>query len=161
MQAERWLQIVGFALAVLFVAAVAFSLGVVVGRYGPGEWNPQQALGGPPGPPPGGPGRAPGAGPQGGARPGGNPLGGFPTPPQVLGRVRRIAGDSLLLATPQGLRTVTLTQETQFRTQAGQPLDRAALQPGDVVAVWGTFSAPGGDLLAETVVRLENPPQQP
>ncbi len=159
MSQTRLLQILGLTLAVLVIAIAAFAVGVVVGTHGWLRWNPEAALGRgvPGGLPPNSPNRAP-SGKGGGQPP--NPLGGLPAPPQVVGRLRQYQNDLLTLATPQGPRSVQLTDSTTFRTEEGGSLTLADLKPGDWLAVWGTWRDPA-TLEASFILRLKTPPPRP
>ncbi|HHS97241.1 MAG TPA: hypothetical protein ENK08_04995 [Chloroflexi bacterium] len=131
---------VGAALIVGMLLVAAFSLGVYVGEHG---WTWQGVSL---------------AGPQPRPRPGAAP----PPPPNLpglgqpdlVGRVRGIEEGRLSLATPDGPRVVETTGQTRVRTVEGGERSLDALQPGDLVAVFGHRSDGGQTLVADVVVLL-------
>ena len=142
----------GAAVIVAMLLIAAFSLGVYVGEHGftrdgltlrdPGPGNPGQA-------PPGGPDAPEQQPPANGNR-----------PPDVTGRIQKNLGESLLLATPDGPRTIELSDQTQVRTQDGKQRPLDALKPGQNVAIFGHPNGDGMVLVAESIILLP-PPQQP
>jgi hypothetical protein len=175
----------GVFIVVVIVAIAAFSLGVYVGEHGwtagppsmagPGA-PPKGPVGGlPPGqpgqqPPGGQPGQPPGGGPgQMGQPPGGGsgqpPFGPLddlpPGRPDVIGRVRSVAGDSITLETPQGPRLVTVNDEIEVKQAEGE--EEASLEdikPGTHIAVFGQFNGRGKTLVVQVIVILSPPPQK-
>ena len=161
----------GVVIVVVIVAIATFSLGVYVGERGwtagppsiagPGG-PPQGPAGGPPPgqpgqpgqpPPDGQPGQPPGGGPD---QPSFGPPGDLPPGrPNVIGRVRSVAGDSITLDTPQGPRLVTVNDETEVKRAEGE--EEASLEdiePGTPIAVFGQFNGGGKTLVAQVIVIL-------
>ncbi|RME87104.1 MAG: hypothetical protein D6770_10265 [Anaerolineae bacterium] len=155
MATNRWkvtLVALGGVVLLGMLLAAAFSLGVYVGEHG---WT-REGLNYQAGPPAGR-----GAPPTGG-RPGGGVGGLPPGRPDVVGRIRRITESALELGTPEGPRTVLLTESTRFQDERRQAITLSDLKPGDVVAVFGRFmQGDGGQLQAEVVVKLPPPSSQP
>jgi hypothetical protein len=81
-------------------------------------------------------------------------------PPDVIGRIRQNLGGSLLLATPDGPRTIELNDQTQVRTPEGEQRSLDALNPGQPVAIFGHRNGDGKVLVAESIILLP-PAQQP
>ena len=137
----------GAAVIVAMILIATFSLGVYVGEHGfTRDGLTLRGLD------PGGPAQAPRTSP-------GAPVNAN-RPPDVIGRIRQNLGGSLLLATPDGPRTIELNDQTQVRTPEGElrPLD--ALRPGQPVAIFGHRNGDGRVLIAELVMLLP-PAQQP
>lgn len=170
---QKLLIVGGVFTVVIIVAIAAFSLGVYVGEQGWTAGPPSIAgPGGPPqgpagGQPPGQPGQPPPGGqpgqPPGGTGPGQPPFGPPgdlpPGRPDVIGRVRSVAGDSITLETPQGPRLVTVNEETEVKQAEGE--EEASLEdiePGTPVAVFGQFNGRGKTLVVQVIVIL--PPQK-
>jgi hypothetical protein len=159
----------GVLTVVSIVAIAAFSLGVYVGERGwtagppsiagpGGGLSPGQAGQQPPGDQPGQPSGQPGQSP-GGTGPGQPSLGPPgdlpPGEPEVIGRVRSVAGDSITLQTPQGPRLVTVNDETEVKRAEGE--EEASLEdiePGTRIAVFGQFNGGGKTLVAQVIVIL-------
>ena len=149
----------GVFIVVVIVAIAAFSLGVYVGEHGWTAGPPSIAgPGGPPkgpagGPPPGQPGQPPGGG---AGQPSFGPPGDLPPGrPDVIGRVRSVAGDSITLDTPQGPRLVTVNDETEVKRAEGE--EEASLEdiePDTRIAVFGQFNGGGKTLVAQVIVIL-------
>jgi hypothetical protein len=171
----------GVFTVVAIVAIAAFSLGVYVGERGwtagppsmagPGGGPPpgQQPPGSQPGQPPGGgpgqppPGEQPGQSPNGGpGQPSFGPPGDLPSGrPDVIGRVRSVAGDSIILQTPQGPRLITVNDETEVRRAEGE--EEASLEdikPDTHIAIFGQFNGGGKTLVAQVIVILPPPTQK-
>lgn len=168
---NKTLIAVGAVILILVVAAASFSAGLYFGQRGyvadlgsqpqtgfrPGQNGPQGDGQFPPGgqpsqngqqpqggPPPGNaPQSAPAAGQpsQNGFNPAGGPPGAPSWPPNVIGRLVSITSTELVLDTPNGQVTVTLTASTQYLNQAGGPAVMDDFQVGDVVAVFGMPAA--------------------
>ena len=164
----------GVLIVVSIVAIAAFSLGVYVGERGwtagppsiagpgglpkapaGGQSPGQQPPGGQPGQPPGG---SPDQQPPGGGpgQPSFGPPGDLPTGrPDVIGRVRSVAGDSITLDTPQGPRLVTFSDETEVRRAEGEKeASLEDIEPGTPIAVFGQFNGGGKTLVAQVIVIL-------
>ena len=133
---------------VLMLVLAAFSVGVYVGQHG---WT-RDGLGlrGPAGDPgrpqpvdPGAPEKKP-------ALPGNG------RPPDVSGRIQEYLGDSLLLITAEGPRTIELDERTQITTLEGDVLSPDSLERGQPVAVFGQRD--GQVLIARVIVLLPPPP---
>ena len=166
----------GVFIVVVIVAIAAFSLGVYVGEHGWTAGPPSVAgPGGPPKSPAGGPSpgqpRQPGQPPPGGQP--GQPPGGTgpgqpffgppgdlpPGRPDVIGRVRSVAGDSITLDTPQGPRLVTVNEETEVKqAEGGEEVSLEDIEPGMSIAVFGQFNGGGKTLVAQVIVIL--PPKK-
>ena len=153
---------IGFAagILILVVAAASFSAGLYFGqrgfvaslesqqqsRYQPGP-NGQRPQGA--GQPGNGfqQGDAPQSGPNAGRPSQGEfnradgPAGAPSWPPDVMGRLVSITATELVLDTPNGQVTVTLTSSTQYLDQEGTVAVIADFQVGDVVAVFGQPTA--------------------
>ncbi len=159
----------GVFIVTVIVAIAAFSLGVYVGEHGwtagppsiAGPGGPPQgpAGGQPPGqlgqPPPGGqPGQPPGG--TGPGQPSFGPLGDLPPGrPDVIGRVRSVAGDSITLETPQGPRLVTVNDETEVKRAEGEEeVSLEDIKPGTPIAVFGQFNGVGKTLVVQVIVIL-------
>jgi hypothetical protein len=159
MAANRWKIIsitAGGVILLLMLVASSFALGVYVGEHG---WTREglNYSGGPPG------GKAPADGnlPQGGpvqavtVRPPLAPAGLPAGRPDLTGRILRIRPQSIEVTTPNGPRTVVLSPETRFLDEDGRTITLKDLRNGDVIAVFGRFTAgDGGELQADIVVRL-------
>lgn len=65
--------------------------------------------------------------------------------------MRALSTGSILVATPQGSRTVVIARETQVERN-GRPADLSDLHPGQEVAIFGDFSDGGRTLWARLVV---------
>ena len=167
------LLIAGGVFTVMVIVAIAtFSLGVYVGERGwtagpPSIAGPGGSAGGPP---PGQPGQLPGGDPDQpppGGQPGQSPGGGPGQPsfgppddlppgkPDVIGRVRSVAGDSITLNTPQGPRLVTVNDETEVKEAEGE--EEASLEniePGTPIAIFGQFNGGDKTLVAQVIVIL-------
>lgn len=128
---QRVLLSIGGSILVVMMVIGAFSIGVYVGS----ERSSSPAL---PGPQPGGGG-------------GNNVLQRLPGPPDILGEIVSITGDSMLLRTPDGPRTVSLSEGTQVMLEDGSEGSRQDLHPGQVVAVIGRFEEGGKSLAARLV----------
>jgi hypothetical protein len=159
---HKLLIVTGAMVVASLLLIAAFALGVYVGEHG---WTREGLTLQGPG---GGPGRPPQDGPpQGGdGAPGGQPpLPGGGRPPDLVGRIRDAFGTTLLLATPDGPRTVELDELSQVETADGEirPLD--ALEPGQHVAIFGRRNGDGQVLIAGLIVLLppteQQAPQQP
>ncbi len=162
MSTTQKLLIAGGVFTVVVIVAIAtFSLGVYVGEHGWTAGPPSVA--GPGGPPQGPAGGAPPARPPGGQPPGGGPgqpsfgpPGDLPPGrPEVIGRVRSVAGDSITLNTPQGPRLITISDETEVkRAEGGEKASLEDIEPGTPIAVFGQFNGGGRTLLAQVIVIL-------
>jgi hypothetical protein len=147
----------GVFTVVVIVAIATFSLGVYVGEHGWTAGPPSMAgPGAPPkggGPPPGQPGQPPDGGPN---QPSFGPPGDLPPgKPDVIGRVRSVAGDSITLQTPQGPRLVTVNEETEVKRAEGEEeISLEDIEPGTQIAVFGQFNGGGKTLVAQVVVIL-------
>lgn len=143
----------GAAIIVGMLLIAAFALGVYVGEHG---WTREGlALEGP--------GGDPGRLPQPGTRTPGDrpPLPGGGRSPDVVGRVREILDGSLLLATPDGPRTVELGEHTRVETREGDVRSLDDLGRGQVVAIFGQRNGDGKALVADLVVLLPTQEQPP
>ncbi len=157
-----WIIGGAIVLQVMLLIAV-FALGVYIGHYGltrdglfygaPGPGGPGGAANQPPRQGLGGP--QPGAANQGGPPP--LPPG-LDEPPQLIGRLVASGPDALELATPQGPRSVLIDENTAYEDTEGNTFSLAGLSPGDVIAIYGTFSPDGRNLVATRVVILPPPP---
>lgn len=158
----------GVFIVVAIVAIATFSLGVYVGEHGwtagppaiarPGGGPPPAQPGQPGQPPPGGqPGQPAGGGP---GQPSFSPPGDLPPGrPDVTGRVRSVAGDSITLNTPQGPRLVTVNEETAVKRVEGEgEASLGDIEAGTQIAVFGQFNGGGRTLVAQVIVIL--PPQR-
>jgi len=142
----------------LLIAALA--LGVYVGEHGwtragltlqgPGAGQPQ---------PPGGQGGQP---PPGGGLPQTDrpPLPGGGRRPDLVGRIRDIFEGTLMLATPDGPRTVELDEHTRVETPEGDARSLDDLERGQHVAIFGHRNGDGRVLIAGLIVLLP-PADQP
>ena len=142
---QKWLIGLGAAILVIIMLIGAFSLGVYVGERG---WT-RQALrpAGPDQPPP------PGGRPE--QRP---PE--WPRRPALVGPVRSIAEDAIVVDTPQGPRLATVNGETLVRRRLDDGQEEASLadiERGTFIAVFGEFE--GRTLRARLIVIL--PPKPP
>jgi len=157
MNNNRWLIIIGMIIIIGMLVTAAFALGVSVGKngwgnsemQGPPVKNPQ-----PPDPQQGGQNR---------------PTGGQQTPqdgpnippgrPQIVGKLRELSDERLLLAAQNGLREITITPDTRFITDSGDHLEFADLVKGNILGVFGHFIPnDGGVFLADIVIRLPPKP---
>jgi hypothetical protein len=143
----------GAAIIVMMLLIAAFSLGVYVGEHGFTQDGLTLR-----GPDPGGPIQHPQNNP---VAPGQQPPVNVNRPPDVTGRIRQNLGGSLLLATPDGPRTIELNDQTQVRTSAGEQRPLGALEPGQPVAVFGHRNDDGMVLTAELIILLPPPQQTP
>jgi hypothetical protein len=143
-----WLLAAGAITIVVLLLIAAFSLGVYVGEHG---WTREGlTLHGPGGQP----GLAPPLQDGPGAPP---PLPGGGRPPDLVGGVRRVLQGTLLLATPDGPRTVEVDGGTEVETRQGDARSLDDLRPGQSVAVYGYRSGDGQTLVAELIVLLPAP----
>jgi hypothetical protein len=142
----------GAAVIVAMLLIAAFSLGVYVGEHGLTRDGLTLR-----GPDPGGPIQSPPISP---GAPVQQPPVNVNRPPDVTGRIQQNLGGSLLLATPDGPRTIKLNDQTQVRTREGEQRPLDALKPGQPVAIFGHRNGDGRVLVAELVILLP-PPQQP
>ncbi len=149
--------LIGFASAILILvmAAASFFAGLSLGQRGyVADLQYQPPQGGPGNLPPAGlpngqpsQGNPPQPGPSAGQpNPGGiNPQGGPPGapswPPDLLGRFVSMTADSITLEGPQRQFTIPINTSTRFTDELGNPLDPAALQAGDTIAVFGRDAA--------------------
>lgn len=170
MTTDRKLLIaLGVLVIACMVSGASFSLGFFIGTQGWSIQSPSAA--------------GPGAGTRGGVggQPGlQQPQQGFPGQqlqpggpqqqqdaaqqprPDLFGVIVSVTDDSMELETEQGLRMVTLTDETSVRRRAEggtNPADLSALHRGVNVAVIGEFEDDGHTLVARVVVIL--PEQAP
>lgn len=157
---HKLLVAAGAIVIVGLLLIAAFSLGVYVGEHG---WTRagltlQGPTGGPGRPPPGGPG-APGGFP---------PLPGGGRRPDLVGEIIETFEGTLMLATPDGPRTIELDQRTRVETAEGEPVSLDDLKCGQHVAVFGRRNGDGQVLVAELLVLLPprgqppaDPPGQP
>ena len=146
MAENRWQIILGAGVLLLMLLAGTFSLGVYIGRHGlsrdglryqPSQVDKPQVF-------------------QPAQRPAGIPEG----EPELIGRLRSATRQGIELATQNGIRFVTIDQETELLNERGEALQRSDFQTGDILAIFGEFSInEGNQLLAEVIVRL--PQQQP
>ena len=163
----------GVFIVVVIVAIVAFSLGVYLGEHGwtagpPSIAGPGGLPKGPAGgPPPGQPGQPSGGGPSqppggGPGQPSFSPPGDLPPGrPDVIGRVRSVAGDSITLETPQGPRLVTVNGETEVKRAEGEEESSLEdIEPGISIAVFGQFNGGGKTLVTQVIVILPPPPKR-
>ena len=139
----------GAAIIVLMLMTACFSVGVYLGTHGlTGDGLSLRQPGGQ---------AAPAAG--GGDGPGGpQPVPGGGRPPDLLGRIRQVMAEGLHLATTEGPRTVAIDSATGVQALDGAEGSLEDLQPGLMVAVFGTRVNGGNVLLAELIVVV---PQQP
>ncbi|MFQ6099745.1 MAG: hypothetical protein ACE5OS_00715 [Anaerolineae bacterium] len=152
---HKLLVAAGAVVIVGMLLIATFALGVYVGEHG---WTRaglvlQGPGGGPVQPPPGDAGASspPGAGlPQ----PGGTPLPGGGRRPDLVGRIRAVFEGTLVLATPDGPRTVELDEHTRVETAEGDTHPLNNLERGQHVAVFGRRSGDGQVLVAELLVLL-------
>jgi len=150
---RKLLITVGAIVIVGMLLFAAFALGVYVGEHG---WTRAgltlQGPGrGPAKPPPGDAG-APGPAP---------PLPGGGRRPDLVGRVRDVFEGTLVLATPDGPRTVELDEHTRVETTEGEPRSLDELERGQRVAVFGRRNGDGQVLVAELLVLLPAPERPP
>lgn len=142
----------GAVVIVVMLLIAAFSLGVYVGEHGFTRDGLTLR-----GPDPGGPIQSPPVSP---GAPVQQPPVNANRPPDVTGRIRQNLGRSLLLATPDGPRTIELSDQTQVRTPEGEQRPLNALRPGQPVAIFGHRNGDGRVLVAELIILLP-PAQQP
>jgi hypothetical protein len=146
MAENRWQIILGAGVLLLMLLAGTFSIGVYIGRHGlsrdglryqPSQIDNPQVL-------------------QPVERPSGIPEG----EPKLTGRLRSASRQGIVLATQNGIRFVTIDEETKLLNGRGEALQRSDFNSGDILAIYGQFSInEGNQLLAEVIVRL--PQQQP
>jgi hypothetical protein len=137
---------------VLMLLLAAFSLGVYVGQHG---WTrdgltlqgPGGKLGQPPLANPGAPGKQ-------------LPLPADGRPPDVHGRIQEHLGDSLVLVTAEGPRTIELDEQTQVTTTEGNEVPLDILRRGQPVAIFGQRDDDGKTLVARVIVLLPQPPSK-
>ncbi len=104
-----------------------------------------------------GPGRAPAGG-----RDTIKPPPGFPQDkPDLIGRIRAVSESTLTLDTPQGPRTVLVTETTRFGQPNGEAISRDDLTRGTVVAVFGEPGPYRHSLVARFVLILPLKPETP
>ena len=153
MAENRWQIILGAAVLLLMLLAGTFSLGIYIGRHGlsreglqyqPAAQGNQQVL------------------PRDQVaknRPPGVPQG----QPDLIGRLRKGSRNVVELATENGIRFVAIDIDTKLLDEEGNPLQGTDLQAGDILAIFGEFSAnEGQQLLASVILRLpERSPPQP
>lgn len=146
MAERRWQIAIGATVLLFMLLAAAFSLGVYVGENGWTREGLQLQPGLEAGP------MQPGAGQVG---PGGGP--------QVVGRIRSLAPQTVELATPNGPRQVEIRADTRFEDENGAEISFSDLRRGDLIEVFGDLVAGGGPRLqASRIVRIpEQPPRQP
>lgn len=135
---NRWQIAVGALILVAMLMAGAFSVGVYIGRHGlSGQGLRYQ-------PPPAN--QAP-------------PTGGQAPRPDVLGRLRSVSDQGFELATQSGPRLVAVDDETRLTDAQGQSLAWDDLKQGDLLAVFGDFTAGDGrQLLARRVILVPESP---
>jgi hypothetical protein len=144
----------GATVIAAMLLTAAFALGVYVGEHG---WTRdglklRGPIGGQDRPPgdPGGPGQLPPL-PDGGRR------------PDLVGAVVEVLEGTLMLATPDGPRTIELDRHTRVETVEGQPGSLDDVERGQHLAVFGRRNGDGQVLVAELLVLLPprgQPPQQ-
>jgi len=158
MRTDRWLKNIGLVIILAMLVSAAFSLGVYVGKHGwartglgyqpgrnapppadpkPRELNPspdgKQSQQNQPGPPPG--------------------------PPQIIGRLRAVREDLLVLNTPDGIREITFTPETRFIKHTGDTLSFEDLKMGEIYGVFGRLIPDdGGSFQADILILLPPKP---
>ncbi|MBV6397214.1 MAG: hypothetical protein HFACDABA_02822 [Anaerolineales bacterium] len=141
------------ALLLIIVAAASFSAGLYLGQRGfvanlqsqpefqPRDGQPPRGGGQPQGffPPGNAPSSAPAAGQpsQAGPNRAGGPPGAPSWPPDAIGRIVSLSAAELILDTPNGPMTVSLSASTEFLNQDGGPATMEEFQPGDVIAIFG------------------------
>lgn len=152
MAENRWQIIIGAGVLLLMLLAGTFSLGIYIGRHGlsreglryqpAAQGNPQ-----------------PLQGPDPQSRPAGVPS----DQPDLIGRLRNGSRNGLEMATENGIRFVAIDKDTRFVDEKGISLRGTDLQAGDVLAIFGEFSAnEGQQLLASVILRLpDRPAPQP
>lgn len=152
MTTERKLLTAAGAIVIVGLLLIAaFALGVYVGEHG---WTRAGlALQGPsagaPRPLPGAPG-VPGTF---------SPLPGGGRP-DLVGRIRGVLVGTLMLATPDGPRTIELDERARVETPGGELRSLDDLERGQRVAVFGRRNGDGQVLVGELIVLLP-PRQQP
>lgn len=78
--------------------------------------------------------------------------------PDVIGRVRSVAGDSITLETPQGPRLVMVNDETEVKRAEGEEeVSLEDIEPGTPIAVFGQFNGEGKTLVAQVIIILPPP----
>ncbi len=145
---RKLLYAFGFIIIAGMIAAASFSLGVYIGKQGWTITKPSMT----------GPGQPP-VQPQGNPQdqpPGGNSD--TPNRPDLIGKVITVTTNSVELNTPDGLRSVSLTDNTRILKQAEGELEPASvndIQPGIRIAVFGQFGDDGRSMTGQTIIMLE------
>ena len=145
---QKALYILGLITIAGIITIGSFSLGVYIGKNGwvfnqPSMLNPSLAL------------------KQGNGNPVNPPQGAnqnSPNRPDLVGIVVSIGGNSIVLNTKQGVRSIELSDQTVFLKQnAGKvkPIDFFLIKAGDPLAVTGDFDPSSRTLSAEIIVLLE------
>jgi hypothetical protein len=142
MAENRWQIAIGAVVLLLMLLAGAFSIGVYVGRHGLSreglQYQPETQADIP-------------QDRVSANRPEGIPAG----QPDLTGKLRSVLEQGLELATQQGIRFITIDEETRFVDGNGGTIDVSDLHAGDVLAIFGDFTADEGRrLLANVIVRL-------
>jgi hypothetical protein len=139
----------GAAVIVMMLLIAAFSLGVYVGEHGFTRDGLTLR-----GSDPGKPAQAPQISPDAPIQ---QPPANVNRSPDVVGRIRQNLGGSMLLATPDGPRTIELSDQTQVRTREGEQRPLDTLKPGQPVVIFGHRNGDGRVLVAELIILLPAP----
>jgi hypothetical protein len=158
MNNNRWLIIVGMIFIIGMLVTAAFALGVSVGKNG---WGDSELGGNPPrnAPPPAPPQQEG----QNQSREGQQSPQDMPNlppgRPQIVGILRELNDECILLAAQNGLREISIEPETRYITDTGEQLEFTDLKKGDILGVFGRFFPNnGGIFIADIVIRLPPKP---
>ena len=166
MQSKTLVIVIAAGILLLVVSAASFTAGLYLGQCGyVADLQYQQLQTAPGGPIPQQGGQLPQSGsPQsgplagqpapGGFAPAGGPPGAPSWPPDAMGRLVSLTADSIILDTPQGLVTISLSGDMRFTDELGNVIAASELQIGDVTAVFGSDAA-------TLVMRLPPRPNMP
>jgi hypothetical protein len=149
MAENRWQIVIGAVVLLLMLLIGTFSLGVYIGRHGLSRdglrYQPAQQV------------KPQGIDPA--DRPPGIPQG----EPDLVGKLRSGSRKGIELATQNGIRFVTIDENTRLLNDRGEALESTDLRAGDILAIFGEFSANEGQQLhANVIVRVpEKQPPQP
>ena len=143
MAKSRWLILPGAVVILGMLCIAVFSLGVYVGKHGLTQDGLQYQA------PRTNGAQLPGDAPAGG-------LAGAPArSPEAAGLIRRITRTQAELATREGPRTILLSEAVEVRLEDGRIGSRIDLKVGDLIAVFGQWTAGAArELEAEVIVRL-------
>jgi hypothetical protein len=143
MAKSRWLILPGAVVILGMLCIAIFSLAVYVGKHGLSPDGLQYQAP-----------RTNGAQLPGDALPAG--LTGLPPrTPEAAGIIRRITRTHVELATREGPRTILLSEAVEVRLEDGRAGSRDNMKVGDLIAVFGQWTAGAArELEAEVIVRL-------